>query len=45
MAQNWISKKNASKSSKQLRSGATKATRQVASMSMNLAKKNTRKKK
>jgi hypothetical protein len=45
MAQNWISKKNASKASKQLRSGSTKAMRQVASMNMNLAKTNTRAKK
>lgn len=37
-----ISKKGASKAAKQLRSGTTKAMRQVASMDMNLAKKNTR---
>jgi hypothetical protein len=44
VAQNWISRKGASKASKQLRRGATKAMREVASMNMNmnLAKKNTR---
>jgi hypothetical protein len=45
MAKNYISKKGASKASKQLRSGGTPAMRQVASRDLNLAKKNTRAKK
>ncbi len=43
--QNYIGKKGAAKASKQLRSGATPAMRQVASRDMNMAKKNSRTKK
>lgn len=44
-SQNYIGTKGASKAAKQLRSGATKAMRQVASRDMNMAKKNSRTKK
>jgi hypothetical protein len=44
-SQNYIGNKGASKASKQLRAGTTKAMRQVASVDMNMAKKNSRAKK